>query len=302
MGVGVTFRCVDIVAFLLLQTLFIGSAAHAGVMEDIMAAGIASGRGDTDEAIKLYTQAIASDELGAGSKSKALTSRGGVWFSKRDYDRAIADYDEAIGLDPQYSWALVARGNAWLHKTDYDRAAADYNEAIRLNPRSVAAFVGRGNISFSKRNYDGAIADYDEAVRLNPHSAIALEKRAGAQYYMYRFAAAAADFADAQRIRPNAYTSLMLFLSRSWADMPNAKSELAGQAKTLTNDWPRPIVDFYLGELRPDDVLARAADKDPLRQRRQVCQADWYIGELYSIERHGNAAIRIYEKRERDCS
>jgi tetratricopeptide (TPR) repeat protein len=36
------------------------------------------------------------------------------------------------------------RGNAYSDKGDNDRAIADYNEAIRLDPKSAVAFNNRG--------------------------------------------------------------------------------------------------------------------------------------------------------------
>src|SRR6266403_339236 len=55
---------------------------------------------------------------------------------KGDNDRAIADYNEAIRLDPKHARAFHHRGYAYSDKGDNDRAIADYNEAIRLNPKS----------------------------------------------------------------------------------------------------------------------------------------------------------------------
>ena len=52
----------------------------------------------------------------------------------RDYDRAIADYDVAIRLDPKSWWAYTARSYAWSRKGDHVRAAQDAEEARRLKP------------------------------------------------------------------------------------------------------------------------------------------------------------------------
>jgi tetratricopeptide (TPR) repeat protein len=50
-------------------------------------------------------------------------------------DRAIADYDKTIALDPKYAIAYDNRGIAYKAKGDNDRAIADHNEAIRLDPK-----------------------------------------------------------------------------------------------------------------------------------------------------------------------
>ena len=42
----------------------------------------------------------------------AFNERGYAYYQKRDFDRAIADYDAAIGLNPQFAVAYNNRGNA----------------------------------------------------------------------------------------------------------------------------------------------------------------------------------------------
>ena len=103
--------------------------------------------------------------------------RGIAWSEKRDYDRAIADYTEALRLNPKYHFAYYNRGIAWRNKGDADRAIADYSEALRLHPAYADAYNNRGIAWASKRDYDRAIADYGEALRLNPKDAKALNNR-----------------------------------------------------------------------------------------------------------------------------
>ena len=56
-----------------------------------------------------------------------------IWNFKADNDKAIADYDEAIQLDPKFTWAYVNRGYAWTIKKEFDKAIADYTAAIRID-------------------------------------------------------------------------------------------------------------------------------------------------------------------------
>jgi tetratricopeptide (TPR) repeat protein len=105
-------------------------------------------------------------------------NRGKSYYDKKDYDRAIADFTEAIRLDPRYVAAYNDRGVSYRNKGDYDRAIADYTEAIRLNPQYTNAYNNRGaSYNDGKKDYDRAIADYTEAIRLNPQYAIAYNKR-----------------------------------------------------------------------------------------------------------------------------
>jgi tetratricopeptide (TPR) repeat protein len=69
------------------------------------------------------------------------------------------------------------RANAHLRKGDPERAIADYGEALKLDPRHVFAYVGRAAAHTRMRDYDGAVADLSEAVRLDPGNALALFRR-----------------------------------------------------------------------------------------------------------------------------
>ena len=51
---------------------------------------------------------------------------------KGNCDKAIADYTEAIRIDPARADAFCGRGMAYAREADFDKAIADYTEAIRL--------------------------------------------------------------------------------------------------------------------------------------------------------------------------
>jgi tetratricopeptide (TPR) repeat protein len=101
----------------------------------------------------------------------AFNNRGRTYSDKRDYDRAIRDYDEAIRLDRNNVAAYLNRGSAYNSKRDHDGAIRDYAEAIRLQPGNVTALNGRGFAYKQKGDLDRAIHDLDEAIRLNPNFA-----------------------------------------------------------------------------------------------------------------------------------
>ena len=95
--------------------------------------------------------------------------RANVWLKRKEFDTAIADYNEAIRLNPGSAGvAHQGRGRAWRGKKDYDKAIADCNEAIRLDPGHALAYYTRGVVWSDKKDYDKAIADYNEAIRLDP--------------------------------------------------------------------------------------------------------------------------------------
>ena len=87
----------------------------------------------------------------------------------KDYDRAIADYTQALQFDPKLAVAFNGRGSAYYEKNEFDRAIADHTAAIQLDPKLADAYFHRGiAYSYGKHDYDHAVADYTEAIRLDP--------------------------------------------------------------------------------------------------------------------------------------
>ena len=79
---------------------------------------------------------------------KHSTCRGIAYSAKGDYDQAIADYNQAIRLNPNYGMAYYNRGSAYADKRDYDRAIADFEVALRINPNDANA---RTNLEAARR-------------------------------------------------------------------------------------------------------------------------------------------------------
>ena len=64
-----------------------------------------------------------------------------TYCKKRNYDKAIADYSEAVRIDPNNAKAYYDRGLAYRSNGKRDKAIADFSEAIRLDPNNAAAYV-----------------------------------------------------------------------------------------------------------------------------------------------------------------
>ncbi len=130
-----------------------------------------------DEAIAACTRAI---EAGPKSKNIAMVyfNRGVEWNAKKDYDRAIADYSEAITRNPQYREAYNNRGNSHRAKRDFDLAIADYEAAIKIAPKRGLYHRNRGNVLMDKRDYEKALASFNEAIKLDANDADAADSAA----------------------------------------------------------------------------------------------------------------------------
>jgi tetratricopeptide (TPR) repeat protein len=127
-----------------------------------------------------------TEVIGRGSRETtrdqitAYINRGGAYRAKGDFDRALADLDKALRLDPKSALALLERASNYHAKGEFDRAIADYDGAIAAQPKSAAAFSGRGETYRAKNDLDRAIADYDKALQLDDNLVTAYGGRARA--------------------------------------------------------------------------------------------------------------------------
>jgi tetratricopeptide (TPR) repeat protein len=93
---------------------------------------------------------------------------GGACLDKGKHDEAIADYDKAIALDPNFALAYSNRGLAYAKKGDVDRAIADYTKAIALDPNFADAYTNRGVACYMRGDKEQAIADFRKALEIDP--------------------------------------------------------------------------------------------------------------------------------------
>lgn len=89
-----------------------------------------------------------------------------AWSNNKEFDKAIADYNDAIRLDPKDSDAYYFRGLIWTMKGEYDKSIANFDETIRLNPKDADAYFYRGHVWETKGNKGKAEADFAKAKEL----------------------------------------------------------------------------------------------------------------------------------------
>ena len=118
--------------------------------------------------------------LACGSQNEAEEHfSAGVQLQNQDrWEEAIAEYDEAIRLDPQNTDAYSNRGFAYFKLDQFEQAIQDYGEAIRLDPRNPMIYANRGVMyGFVDKN-DEAIVDFEKVISLtdSPEQAEAAKK------------------------------------------------------------------------------------------------------------------------------
>ena len=130
------------------------------------------------EKVELTTKAIALDD----QYLDAFIVRGQTYLSiassnsrtrpraeLNEYaERAIADFDRALALDPSNPWALLGRGDAYTWKKQTEDAAKDYERALQADPlfdiaqqRLIALRTATAKKQVAARQWRQALATLD---------------------------------------------------------------------------------------------------------------------------------------------
>lgn len=97
--------------------------------------------------------------------------------SQGHYIEAIANYDRAIQLKPDYTEAYYNRGGSNIALEEYGDAIEDFNQAIELNPENANAYAERGYSRYMISEEAAAMEDCNTAIRLKPDLAEAYHVR-----------------------------------------------------------------------------------------------------------------------------
>jgi lipoprotein NlpI len=164
--------------------------------------------------------------------------------SSRHFDAAIADYTQALEINPKNPDAYANRALAKLEKGDIADALADDTHAIELNPDSPGIHADRALLRQIHGDFPDALADYDKVIELNPDDSISA--RLHRQTLLRRLGRPPEDFS----------------------------TTVAGWKA----GWIKTIGLFVADRLDEKALLAAAEKKDAVPALSQQCEAFYYIG------------------------
>lgn len=218
-------------------------------------------------------------------------------------DLCTAAIQAGQATDQDLAMSYNNRGFAYFKKSDYDRAIQDYDRAIGLQSTLATAFVGRADAYQEKRQYERALADYEAAAQLD--STFHLERAKGfLLFYLGRMSQSAATFEQYMKSDP-ADVRVVLFRYLAEAKIGNvqgAARELEAEAAKLKQrGWLAPIIDFHLGKIDEKTMLAAANDPDPKIKQAKTCVANFHAGEQRLFRAYISGAITLLRAAAKDC-
>jgi hypothetical protein len=121
-------------------------------------------------------------------------NRGVTLHELQRIDEALAAYERAIALKPDFVEALNNRGNILAGLKRHDEALASFDRALVLRPDFAEAHNNRGVTLYELRRFDEALASHDRAIALKPNHPEALNNRANALHELRRHDEALASY------------------------------------------------------------------------------------------------------------
>ena len=97
---------------------------------------------------------------------------GEIYEEDKNYDKAIEAYTKLIDVDQGQLAGYVKRYQAYLAKNDYEKALADANKVVDLQP--AQGYILKGDVLAKQGKSDEAIKAYSDALGHDPTNATAL--------------------------------------------------------------------------------------------------------------------------------
>ena len=133
----------------------------------------------------------------------ARSNLGNAYYLLNNFEQAIASYDIAIALKPDFADAYYNRGTALRGLRQHEAAIESFERAIALNPHYVQAYNNRGNSLRDLGRQVAAIASYEQALAIKPDLAEAYNNRGTALRDLKQFEPALASLNRAIELKPD---------------------------------------------------------------------------------------------------
>ena len=139
-------RVTSLVCYLVLFALLLLVALGCGSSDDgdkhFAAAMELASKGQLEEAIAEYDEAVRINPRDVA----AYSNQGTLYNQLEQYQQAIESFSLAIGVNPNFNVLYNNRSISYYSLGEYELALKDLNRFIKVEPNSPDAFVGRAMV------------------------------------------------------------------------------------------------------------------------------------------------------------
>lgn len=101
-------------------------------------------------------------------RTQILVNIGRFYLKDGHYEKAVSEYQKAVGMDPQLASAYNGLGLAYTMLERYSEAVIAQRKALELQPDLAKAYAGLGLTYFRQNVLESALEHYRHAVALDP--------------------------------------------------------------------------------------------------------------------------------------
>lgn len=130
-------------------------------------------------------------------------NKGDKYSEKGQWDDAIAEYNSALEINPDFLEALFNRGTAYVEKGTYDKGIEDYSRVIELDRENTLAYWQRSTAYIHNQQYKEAIEDCQSALDLGLQSHFIYKNLGIASANLEQYDNAIIYFRKAQQVATN---------------------------------------------------------------------------------------------------
>ena len=227
---------------------------------------------DLTETIKWYQKAADQNYPNMQFPLASAYSQRGVLEQKNgDLDGALADYNKAIGIKPDFTEVYFVRGQVEHSKNDLDGALTDYNKVIEMNPRLVGAYFSRGILNYNLHKFSDALADLSKSCAMD----LGVQHQDYSHFYVWLIRAR---------------------LGEKDAATKELQSYLDNRKTGTSDDWPSKVANFLTGQLTEPDFFKTSENADKQTDGGQHCEAYFYAGSKRLAGGDKTTATDYFEK------
>jgi tetratricopeptide (TPR) repeat protein len=89
-------------------------------------------KADAERKGRQEKERLETSRVKEANNAESAFHRGEHYYYKKNYDKAISDYSEAIRLNPNYALAYGSRAHAYRNQGKLEKAQADFIKAAEL--------------------------------------------------------------------------------------------------------------------------------------------------------------------------
>jgi tetratricopeptide (TPR) repeat protein len=210
-------------------------------------------KGETDQAMAQYQNAL---QINPGY-AEAQYNIGDLLLRKGRLDEAMVHFQKAVQIEPDYAQAHYTLGIALWQTGRTDEAIASYQRAVQLRPDYADAHYNLGTSFLQQGKMDEAILHFQKALEIKPDNAQADNNLGAALQERGRLDEAIASYRKAAQLRPD-YADAQFNLGRALLQKGRVDEAISHLQEVV--------------QMRPDDAEAHGKFGNALCQKGRIAE------------------------------